>query len=121
MKTTSVQEVIFETALRCGLVMLGGVLLLWACGLFGCTPAPAVGPPDVLVLDAARYDGGASTPCQAACERLQREGCPTLADCPAVYGDIEKDKMRPMPDRQPLTCMAIVNAVRLEDVGLRCP
>lgn len=121
MKNLNLQEVILEGALRCGLVLLGAVLVLWACGLLGCTPAPAVGPPDVLVLDAALYDGAASTTCQAACARLQHEGCATLADCPAVYGDIERDRLRPMPNRQPLTCLAIVNAVRLEDVGLRCP
>jgi hypothetical protein len=99
-----------------------GIPAGWALALLVACPAPSpVGPPDVVVIDAAMYDGAASTPCQAACARLQREGCPTLQDCPAVYGDIERDRLRPMPDRQPLTCMAIVNAVRLEDVGLRCP
>lgn len=102
-------------------------LVAWVTLLFslGCPPQGPVGPPDVLdggpAFDSAGLSDGSLTPCQAACARLQREGCPTLADCPTVYGDIEKDRLRPMPNGQPLTCMAVVQAVKLTDVGLRCP
>jgi hypothetical protein len=100
--------------IACGQLTLA--FLLWGCPAPG--PGP-VGPPDVVVGDAASFDGGSL--CEAACARLQREGCSTLPDCPAVEADIERDRLVKTPSGQPLTCAAIVNARTLIDLGLRCP
>jgi hypothetical protein len=132
MKPLTIQDLILDIAFRGGFLMAIALAFCWAFGLIGCagcTPSPvgpgaqdAGGPPAVVVLDGGQFVlTDASTPCQAACARLQREGCPSLADCAVVYSDMERDRLVRMPNGQPLTCTAVVQAAKLSDVGLRCP
>lgn len=108
-------------AVGCALGLLAGSLsLLPACP----GPAPATRP-DVLFeapvpFDAAGASVDATTACEIACEVLQRAGCPTFADCPAVLADIEKDRLERLLDGGFLTCAALAVAVRPQDLGLPC-
>lgn len=106
-------------AFGCALGLLAGSLsLLPACP----GPAPATRP-DVtyatpVPFEAIAPDG--ATACEIACEVLQRAGCPTFADCPAVLADIEKDRLERLLDGGFLTCAALAVAVRPQDLGLPC-
>lgn len=88
-------------------------LSLLAALVVACAPpAPPVPPPGPDAADAAGPAPVPSTPCQAACSRLETLGCPegTADDCAVVLAHVEGDRLVRTSSGDPLTCAAVAAA-----------
>jgi hypothetical protein len=105
----------------------GLYVALAAFSLAGCPPPTPPAPVPLDATDASPAPmpaSDASTPCQAACDRLSLLCGSQPADCVTVYANIDGRRLVRTSSGAALTCAAVASAVDkpgMAALGITCP